>query len=394
MIFRLYCRLYQGVLRCVSPLLPWREPHLLEGTGSTLRLPETLWERGIRRVLLVTDAHLYSLGLPAPLIEALANRGIETTVFSGAEPNPTVTNVEDALKLYLANRCEGIIGFGGGSAIDCSKGVGIRVARPNRPLGAFRGILKVRRTLPLVAAVPTTAGTGSEVTLATVISDHESRDKYAIMDVPLIPAIAVLDAELTRNLPPAITAATGMDALTHAVEACIGRSNNRQTANDAITATQLILKHLPRVWNDPADMEGREAMLRAAYLAGRSFTRAYVGNVHAVAHTLGAFYGVPHGLANAIILPHMLELYGEWGARRLNLLARHAGLADGTALIARIRELNRQLDIPEYVPEIRQEDIPLMAERAFREANPLYPVPRILTRQDFADFYRMLSGSS
>ncbi len=251
------------------------------------------------------------LGLTASLETALASRGIGVTVYAETRANPTVSNVEEAASLYRESACQAIIGFGGGSAMDCAKGVGARIAQPSKPINKMRGLLRIHRRLPLLIAVPTTAGTGSEVTLAAVITDDETHYKYPINDFVLIPRFAVHDPEFTRGLPASITGQTGMDALTHAVEAFIGRSTTPYTRKMARQAVQLIHDNLLEAYEHGDDMRARRNMLSAAYKAGVAFTRSYVGYVHAIAHSLGGRYGIPHGLANAIILPHMLRAYGE-----------------------------------------------------------------------------------
>ncbi len=401
-LFELYCRCYQVVIRLISPFLAWRNPELLEGPGSLLNLPALLEERGIERLLIVTDQVIARLGIMEPFLGGLRGRGIEFALFADTVPNPTIGNIESALSLYRENGCQAILAFGGGSPMDCAKGVGARVARPERKVEEMRGLLKVGRRLPPLFAVPTTAGTGSEVTVAAVISNPETHEKYPINDHALIPALAVLDPELTLGLPPHITATTGMDALTHAVEAFIGRSNTAGTERDAVEATRLIMENLERVYRDGKDLEGRGRLLKAAHLAGRAFTRAYVGNVHAVAHALSGFYGLPHGLANAVLLPHVLEYYGPAARGRLALLARRAGLAGegggdaevAAAFIDRVRAMNRAMGIPERVECIEAADKPLMARRAHAEANPLYPVPRILVVRDIEALLDIASGAA
>ena len=401
-LFELYCRCYQIVIRLISPFLAWRNPELLEGPGSLLNLPALLEERGIERLLIVTDQVIARLGIMEPFLGGLRERGIEFALFADTVPNPTIGNIESALSLYRENGCQAILAFGGGSPMDCAKGVGARVARPERKVEEMRGLLKVGRRLPPLFAVPTTAGTGSEVTVAAVISNPETHEKYPINDHALIPALAVLDPELTLGLPPHITATTGMDALTHAVEAFIGRSNTAGTERDAVEATRLIMENLERVYRDGKDLEGRGRLLKAAHLAGRAFTRAYVGNVHAVAHALSGFYGLPHGLANAVLLPHVLEYYGPAARGRLALLARRAGLAGegggdaevAAAFIDRVRAMNRAMGIPERVECIEAADKPLMARRAHAEANPLYPVPRILVVRDIEALLDIASGAA
>lgn len=284
--------------------------------------------------------------------------------------------------------------------MDCAKGVGARIAQPNMPINKMRGLLRIHRRLPLLIAVPTTAGTGSEVTLAAVITDDETRYKYPINDFVLIPRFAVHDPEFTRGLPASITGQTGMDALTHAVEAFIGRSTTPYTRKMARQAVQLIHDNLLEAYEHGDDMRARRNMLSAAYKAGVAFTRSYVGYVHAIAHSLGGRYGIPHGLANAIILPHMLRAYGDAAAPKLADLARMAGIAPATAqdslaaeaFIDWVDRMNAALGIPKYVTGIRRSDIPQMAAHADAEANPLYPVPLLMDRLELEHMYEVVAG--
>lgn len=393
---KLYYRTFQNCMKWVSYLLPWREPELIEGANSIRRLPEVIKSKGIGRVLIVTDKGISSLGLMDELLSGLSDEGIKTFIFDKTIPNPTIGNIEEALEIYKANGCQGIIAFGGGSSMDCAKGIGARLARPNKPLPKMKGVLRVMKKLPPLFAVPTTAGTGSEATLAAVVTDPSTHEKYAINDVVLIPRAAVLDPALTTGLPPHLTSTTGMDALTHAVEAYIGKSNTRETKELGRKAVKLIFDHLYAAFLDGSDTAARENMLKASYYAGRAFTRAYVGYVHAIAHTLGGFYGVPHGLANAVILPYVLEYYGESVHKPLAELADLTGLGSAAdpeeekarKFIEAIRELNQKMGIPEKIGGILESDLPLMAERAAKEANPLYPVPKILFKDDLLKLYR------
>ena len=391
-IERIYCRIFQSALRLVLPILPYRSPRVLE---QVQQIPGCLKERGISRVLLVTDGFIHISGMLEPLKQSLTREGIGYAVFDELTSNPTVFQVELARERYLKEGCQGLIGFGGGSAIDCAKAVGARIARPRKSIQKMRGILKVMRPIPFLIAVPTTAGTGSETTLATVITDQDTAHKFPINDFPLIPRVAVLDPEMTRSLPPAMTAATGMDALTHAIEAYIGRSTTDQTRGDALEAAALIAGNLEKAWEDGNDMEARGKMLRAAFLAGGAFSKSYVGYCHAVAHSLGGRYHTPHGLANAVLLPYVLEAYGSAIAPKAKRLCIAMGIAGENIpeqdapnlLIGRIRQMNARMGIPEKLPGIRREDIPQLAAYAAREANPLYPVPRLMDRKELERFY-------
>lgn len=394
-IRKLYCRTYQLAFRAALPVLPYREPTPLSGLAEILPL---LQERQIRSVLLVADGNVRDLGLTAPLEQALAQGGVSCAVYEQRTPNPTIDNVESARAAYLSAHAQAIIAVGGGSAIDCAKVVGARIARPNKPVRKMKGLLRILRRTPLLIAAPTTAGTGSETTLAAVITDANAHHKYPINDFALIPDYAVLDPQLTLELPPLVTATTGMDALTHAVEAYIGRSTNRLTRAMAEEAVALIAANLRRAYADGHDEDARRNMLRAAYCAGVAFTRSYVGYVHGVAHSLGGQYGIAHGLANAVILPHFLEAYGSSCHRKLSRLARLADIAPqdasdakaAEAFIAWIRQMNRDFGLPERFPEIRAEDIPTMALHADQESNPLYPVPRLMDRTELEAIYHDL----
>ena len=396
-----YCRSFQMGLRTAIPVLPYGEPRIL---GSLRELPQALQEQSVSSVLLITDSGIRSQGLTQPLEALLQETGIHCAVYDKTAANPTSLTVEQARSLYLQNGCQAIIGFGGGSSIDCAKGVGVRIARPNTPLSKMEGILKVHHKLPLLIAVPTTAGTGSEVTVAAVITDSRTHHKYAITDFFLIPAIAVHDPELTLSLPKGLTASTGMDALTHAVEAYIGRSTTRQSRENALRAVRLIFENLSPAWEDGKDLEARRNMLTASYLAGQAFSVSYVGYDHAIAHSLSGKYNLPHGYTNAVLLPWVLEAYGGAIHRQLFELAVAAGIAApdavpsiaAAAFIRAVRNLNRRFSIPGSFREIREEDIPELAKTADREANPLYPVPVLMDAKQLELIYRqvMVSGHS
>ena len=393
----IYCRSVQAVLRAALPVLPYREPQVFHSCGE---LSTVFQKENIRRVLIVTDAGIVRSGIAAQLEAVLDEDDISYAVYDQTRPNPTVVNVEQALSLYRRYRCQALIAIGGGSSMDCAKAVGARLARPGTPLGKLKGTLRILRPLPTLIAIPTTAGTGSETTLAAVITDTQAQHKYVMNDFVLIPKYAVLDARLTLSLPPHLTATTGMDALTHAVEAYIGRSTTRQTRQEALEATRLVFANVERAYRNGKDYEARSNMLTAAYRAGIAFSRSYVGYVHAVAHSLGGQYNIPHGLANAVLLPYVLESYGSCIHRKLHDLAVAAGVASpqendaGAAakFIRAIRQLNARMGIPATLEGIRPEDIPVMAAHAEKEANPLYPVPRLMTREELTFFYEQVAG--
>ena len=394
-MYKMYCRLYQFIFRCASAFLPWRRPEILCSFDA---LSEILRKKKVASVLLVTDSGLVKIGLHIPLVQNLEGKHIRCIVYDKTQQNPTIDNIEEALALYKKEACTAIIAFGGGSPIDCAKGVGARVVRPKTSISKMRGQLKVLKRIPLLVAIPTTAGTGSETTLAAVITDSRTHEKYAVNDPALFPHFALLIPELTVGLPPFLTACTGMDALCHAVEAYIGHSNTRGTRKDALKATELIFENLWPAFSDGQNLTARKNMLDAAFLAGAAFTRAYVGNIHAMAHTLGGQYGTPHGLANAVIMPYLLEIYGEKAYKRLSEMAEAAGIAEKQAstkenaekFITAIRDMNDRMGIPDKISELKAEDIPTLARRAVREANPLYPVPVIFNRNEMEKIYYKL----
>ncbi len=391
-------RTYQAVMRLATNFLDFTPPELLDGPGSVRRLPALIKAKGFSRVLVVTDKGLMAVHLLDGLFDSLREAGVEYALFDGAQANPTIQNIEDALALYKEKGCQAIIAFGGGSSMDCAKGCAARVTNPGKSVPSMRGLLKIGRRPATIFAVPTTAGTGSETTIAAVITDPSTHEKYAINDPKLLPPYAVLDPELTVGLPPHITSTTGMDALTHAVEAYVGRSNTKNTIEKAEKAVALIFANIETAYKDGKNIEARGNMLLASYYAGIAFTRAYVGYVHAIAHNLGGLYGLPHGLANAVILPYVLDYFGESAHAPLARLADIAGVSSegqsvaekAEAFVASIRELNRRMAIPEGFEQIREEDIPLIVERAFREAHPLYPVPRIMDRAECEALVRRL----
>lgn len=396
---KIYCRIFQKAFKIAIPYLPYRTPEVV---NSVKAIPEILIKKKCDSVLIITDAGIRKLGLTKRLEKVLAEYQIPFVIYDKTVANPTTDNVAEALQLYHDAECNAIIGFGGGSSIDCAKAVGARAAKPNQSRAKMKGILKIHKKLPLLIAIPTTAGTGSETTLAAVIVDSETRHKYAINDFPLIPRYAVLDPKVTLSLPPFITAATGMDALTHAVEAYIGNSTTVGTRKNALDAVRLVFENLEAVYDDGSNITARANMLKASYYAGCAFTKSYVGYVHAVAHSLGGEYNVPHGLANAILLPFVLEAYGKSIHKKLYRLAVEVGLVEkdatyeegAAAFISAIKKMKKHFDIGDTVPEIREEDIPKLAHYADKEANPLYPVPVLMDAEELEQFYYLLKPKS
>ena len=315
-------------------------------------------------------------------------------MFDGVDPNPTDLNVEEGVRLYKDNGCEAMVAFGGGSPMDCAKGIGARIARPKKSIAKLQGLFKVLKRIPLIYTVPTTAGTGSETTIAAVITEAKTHHKASINDLSLMPKYAILDPELTVGLPPKTTATTGMDALCHAVEAYTNNTYNSKLEKDlSKKATKLIYDNLYKVYLNPKDIVGRQNLQRAAFYAGRAFTRGSVGYVHAIGHTLGGLYGTPHGLAMSILLPHVMKAYGEKAYDRLSELCDVCGIkadsdtkeAKAKAFIAWIEDLKVKMDIPLY-PEYKDEDVDQIVAWAYKEGNPLYPTPVTWDKEDFKKF--------
>lgn len=387
---KIWYRMFQFVLTSALYLMPWRQPALLTGPGSIKKLPALIQSKGLKNILIVTDSVLRKLGLLDSFLAACDEIGLKGVVYDGVEPNPSIENIEEARKLYLDNHCDGIVAFGGGSAMDCAKAAGARVVKPRQSVAKMGGTLRVLKRLPPLFAVPTTAGTGSETTIAAVVTDRAAHHKYAIQDLSLIPHYAVLDPELTRGLPPHITSTTGMDALTHAVEAYTNKFAPKSTDKLAVEAVKLIFENLETVYKDGTNLTARYNMQLAAFYAGAAFTRACVGYVHGVAHTLGGLYGTPHGLANAVILPYVMEDFGSSVYFKLARLAEAVGIngkddeEKAKAFIREIRRMNTDMRIQDKFDFIQEKDVPQMIKWAMKEANPIYPVPVLWHEPEFA----------
>jgi alcohol dehydrogenase class IV len=370
----------------VTGLLPIPQPMLLVGPGSSGRLGQALCGFGYRKILIVTDPVVAKLGLPKALIKALTAGGTAHAMFDAITPDAPIPLIEEGIEFFKKEGCDAIVAFGGGSPMDAAKTIATAVANRKHPrqlVGYFRGL---RAPVPIYA-VPTTAGTGSEVTVAAVISDPATNKKLVIADTRLVPAMAALDPVLMTGLPPAVTAATGMDALTHAVEAFLGQWATTHTDRMALAAVALIYDNLRVAYRDGRNLAAREQMALAATYGGLAFTRANVGYVHAIAHQLGGKYHTPHGLANAIMLPHVLRFLSPAVTKRLAVLAVRAKVGkpgERSSVLAKkfldsVDALNRDLGIPRHLDALREEDIPELAKAACWEADTNYPVPRYMS---------------
>lgn len=380
-------RVWMFMLLMGTKVLRFREPKLFTGPGSSLQLCDAIAATGVKKLLVVTDAMLIKIGLLTPMLDRLRERGVTAVIYDGVQPDPTIAQIESGLELLKRENCAAILAVGGGSSIDAAKVIAARARNPYR-ISRMAGLFRlIRRPLTLYA-VPTTAGTGSEVTIAAVVSDPAQSRKFAIMDPKLVPTMAALDAVLMTGLPPPITAATGMDALTHAVEAYISRNATAATDVQALEATRLIMHNLPRAMKNGADLEARQNMAVASYKAGVAFTTAGVGYVHAISHNFGARYHVPHGLANAIVLPYVLDYSRPDCVSRLARLADAGGLKKGNesdaeladVFIGHVRALNTEFGIPHKVAKLQAADIPGITDAALKEAHWTYAVPRYMDK--------------
>lgn len=394
-IDRLRCRTFQTIFRMALPFLPYRQPKLL---GRLRDIAPLLRQKKISSVLLIADEGLRELELTAPLEKSLERAHISCAIHVQRNPIPTISDIESAHKLYIKSGAKAIIAIGGGASIDCAKVAGARIARPTLSVAQMSGLLRIRRKTPMLIAIPSVAGTGSEATLDAVITSDEYRHPYTILDFSLIPEYNVFDAQLSVHLSPQNTAINAMDALTHAIEAYIGRSTNRFSRKMAEEAVMLLSRNMRAAYENGSNLRVRQRMLRAAYCAGVTFTRSYVGYVHAIAHTLSDQYGIEHGLANAVVLPHMLRHYGLSCSGKLARLAYNADLVSRNVdenvaarrFIRWIEKQNRTFGFPAGFSQIREADIAEMAKTAAKEANPLYPVPQLMDASELEVVYRML----
>ena len=387
----LWYRIRQFGFSAFMYLVPLRQAKVIQGAGSIYQIPEMVKKQGKKKVLIVTTPGFIRRGSLEKLFQTFEKNKVEYAVFSKVQPDPTTDCIEEAVMFYKEEKCEAIVAVGGGSVIDCSKALGARIARPKKSLMQMQGLLKVMKRIPDIYAVPTTAGTGSETTAGAVITDGKNHYKFTVLDLCLVPRYAVLDSEFTIALPPAITAVTGMDVLTHAVEAYTNRFCSSAAKKAAVDAIKLVYENLIQVYENGNDVKARENMLLASYYAGVAINNNFIGYVHAIAHGIGGLYGVTHGKANAIIMPYVLEHFGKKAEKKLAELAEVTGIqgddADqkAKAFIESIKEMNHKLGIGEKIEELEAKDFEELAKRAVKEGNPTYPVPVIWEKNDFLD---------
>lgn len=393
---RIKAKAQLAAVKAITLVIPAPRPLVFIGTDSALKLCASISQLGMTNVLIVTDAVLLGLGVIQPIETELQRFGIKTSVFSGVTPDPTFQVVDDGLVLLKSSNCDSVLAIGGGSAIDAAKVMALSASNQKSPKQLI-GILKGRKpSLPLFV-IPTTAGTGSEVTIGAVLSDNQTHQKGLVIDPKVVPLATALDPKIMQGMPRTVTADTGLDALTHALEAWVSTFATQETDYYAGAAVRLIFKNLPLAWADGKNLAAREAMALASHYAGLALNQAGLGYVHAIAHQLGAHYGVPHGRANAIVMPHVLEFNRQVSAKRLAILAQRAGLVDGNfsdqqaadIFIQQVKSLLVDLQIDTQIKGINRKDFPNMIKAAFSEAHGIYAVPKYM---NYADAEKILQA--
>lgn len=373
-------------------------PKLVEGGGESSQTARLLAVNQCTKVLIVTDNVVEKLALHQGIIDGLKSTGIDYQVFSEVTPDPTVALVERGREVYSTHNCNAIIAIGGGSVIDCAKGIGASVVK-NKPINILAGLFRIRKKLPFFIAVPTTAGTGSEATVVAVISEPKLKQKFTVIDPKLVPEVAILDPVLMASLPAKVTAETGIDALTHAIESYISVHATSQSKQYSIEAMQLIFSNLSNAYQDGSNIDARSKMAKASFLAGAAFTRASIGYVHAIAHQLGGYYHIPHGLANAVLLPHVLKFSFDKVTDKYAELAKILAMAENadadqyaaTKFIENVEQLLQQLNIQTEFEQIKNNDIKVLAKRAIDEAFCEYPVPKQMSVEQCQDILTKVS---
>ena len=382
----LYYKFMAVAVTWLLRLLPRNAPVVYKGVNSALTLCEQVAILGFSKVVIVTDDFLGSSGILDGIKAKLAETNVEFVVYDGVLPDPTFDQVQEGEALLRTERCQAIIAVGGGSVLDAAKMMAMLHTNP-APLEEFDGIQKCKKPgLPLFA-IPTTAGTGSEITLAAVITDPVSHRKIPVVDSKMIPGYVALDAEIMKGMPPGITAATGMDALTHAVESYLSKASSDSTEIQAKAAIRLIFKYLVKAYHDGGDMEARDGMAVASFYAGAAFGKTSVGYVHGIAHQLGRVCGTPHGNANAMVLPEVLAAYGDCVHARLADLARLVEIGDASSgdsqlagqFIQAIVDMRQEMELPLQPKDLKVQDVPGIVDEALAEAGGLYPVPRYMS---------------
>ena len=364
------------------------------GAGAIAEIANEAKAHGFKKAFVCSDPDLIKFNVTSKVTDILTANGLDYELYSDIKPNPTIENVKHGVEAFKASGADYLIAIGGGSSMDTSKAIGIIIANPEfEDVRSLEGTAPTKNPCVPIIAVPTTAGTAAEVTINYVITDVERKRKFVCVDPHDMPIIAVVDPDMMSSMPKGLTASTGMDALTHAIEGYTTKAAWEMTDMFHLKAIELISKSLRGAVANTK--EGREGMALGQYIAGMGFSNVGLGIVHSMAHSLGAVYDTPHGVANAILLPFVLEAYGSVINKKLARLAIAAGIADkstpeaeaATAFIQAIKDMKKRFDIGDTIPEIREEDIPKLAHYADKEANPLYPVPVLMNANELETFY-------
>lgn len=397
-------RAYQAGAGVVAKAAQFPKQVIITGEGTLIQAAKQFETQGSKSVFVACSKSVRKHGLLDCVFEELKGKGIKYIIFEDIHPNPTTDDVEMGYALFKQNDCDAILAVGGGSPLDCAKVIGLRTVCPGLGYRDMKHILRITKRIPFMVAIPSTAGTGSESTAAAVITNNDTHEKYAILSTKLVPQCVILDSVLTTGLPSNLTATTGMDALTHAIEAYIGTMNHKTADSEALEAIKMTFENLEQTFDHPQDLGARERMLIASNKAGYAFTREYVGYVHSFSHALGTMYDVPHGRTNAILLPVLLDYYGESIYKKMAEISRYVGFdrelaenaSDGELtrdIIRRIRLMNEKFGIPSYVEELKNRDIRTLVHKALAEGNPGYPVPRIMNYDEGCEILKRVKKS-
>ena len=382
----IYCRSIQFVLKTVSKFINIPTPKVL---SNVLEIKDILKEKSLNHPLIISSKTVSTFDFFISLENDLNKNGIKTEVFNKVTPDPTVALVNTLVNYYKECNCDSIIAYGGGSVIDAAKAMGA-VISTNKPISKIKGLLKINRKIPFLIAIPTTAGTGSEATMASVIIDEKSNDKFALSDSNLVPDVTILDDKNLKELPKHIIANSGMDALSHALEAYLSTFDDKESNEYALQAIKLIHDNLKDFYDDKSNVTARKNMQEASYLAGLAFTRVFVGYVHPLAHSVGGEYHLPHGYCIAIFMPYVFRYYGKKIYKKMEVVSDLLGFdknlrkyQKALKVISWIEELNSYMGIPKsFNGLIKKTDYKKLVKHSIKEANPFYPVPKVLSKSD------------
>ncbi|WP_201593984.1 iron-containing alcohol dehydrogenase [Psychrobacter vallis] len=392
------------VLKVFSYVIPIRRPMLFVGETSCEELCDMLISEGNTNVFIVTDAVLNKLGIPAKVTDYLDTKNISYKLYDGVMPDPTFKVIEEGLRQSLEAECDSIIAIGGGSVIDAAKMIAMSQGNNCQPKQLI-GILKARKPSVPLYCVPTTAGTGSEATLGAVVSDDTTHQKSLSIDPRMVPLAAAIDPVIMKGMPAHITADTGIDVLTHALEAWMSVNASVETDYYAASAVKSVMHYLPLAYKDGGDLKAREEMGIAAHYGGIAFNKAGLGYVHAIAHQLGAYYSIPHGRANAIVLPYVLDVNRDASKKRLASLAKKTGMIkEGQTIgsdsnitddfITQVRYLIKTLNINPTVKGMKTSDFDSIAKAAAKEVSDTYAVPTYLSASEIKEILIKIKQAS